>query len=76
MSDIGVFGRQTRGEEVTSMAENADFGRKTPVESSLRGAISDMWFLRLFAKSFTQRELAQKWDFSKMGGFVHFLVTF
>ena len=58
------------------MVENADYGLKTPVEDGLRGAISDMWFLRLFAKSFMRRELAQKWDFSKMGGFVHFLVTF
>jgi len=58
------------------MAENADSGRKTQVEGGLRGAISDTWFLGLFAKSFTQRELAQKWDFSKMSGFVHFLATF
>jgi hypothetical protein len=58
------------------MAENADSGRKTPFRDAFRWAISDTWFLRLFAKSFTQRELARKWDFSKMGGFVHFLVTF
>ena len=58
------------------MAKNVDSERKTPAEGGLRWAISDTWFLGLFVKSFAQRELAQKWDSSKMGGFVHFLVTF
>lgn len=61
---------------MTLVVENADFGRKTPLRDAFRGAISDTWFLGLFVKSFTQRELAQKWDFSKMGGFVHCLLTF
>jgi hypothetical protein len=54
------------------VVENADFGRKTPVEGGLRGAIWDTWFLGLFAKSFTQRELAQQWDFSRIIAFLHF----
>ena len=58
------------------MAENADFGRKTPFRDALRGAISDTWFLGLFVKSFAQRELAQQWDFSRIIAFLHFLVTF
>jgi hypothetical protein len=72
VSDIGVFARQIREEGATLVVENADFGRKTRVEGGLRGAISDTWFLRLFAKSFSQRELAQKWGFSKMSVFLHF----